>query len=116
VTILSDGLIRQAIKRVHFTGREEILRDGEGLGVGRLTLIIRPMPKRVTTYWMAVQFREGKPAKVKLGDYPAMSLAQAREVFERDYAELIQKGRGLAQPGCGHSYRAEGRGHALATR
>jgi len=95
VTILSDGLIRQAIKRVHFTGREEILRDGEGLGVGRLTLIIRPMPKRVTTYWMAVQFREGKPAKVKLGDYPAMSLAQAREVFERDYAELIQKGRSI---------------------
>lgn len=95
MTTLSDGLIRQAIKRVHFSRREEILRDGEGQGVGRLTLVIRPMPKRVTTYWMAVQYREGKPSKVKLGDYPAMSLALAREVFERDYADLIQRGRSI---------------------
>jgi hypothetical protein len=95
VTIFSDGLVRQAIKRVHFTGREEILRDGEGQGVGRLTLVIRPMPKRVCTYWMAVQYRERRASKVKLGDYPAMGLAQAREVFERDYADLIQKGRSI---------------------
>lgn len=95
MTILSDGAIKQAIKRVHFTGREEILRDGEGHGVGRLTLVIRPMPKRITTSWMALQYREGKPIKAKLGDYPSMSLAQAREIFDRDYADLIQKGRSI---------------------
>ena len=93
--MLSDGEIRAAIKRVHFTGREEILRDGEGRGVGRLTLRIRPMAKRVITYWMAVQFREGRASKAKLGDYPSMSLAEARELFERDYADLIQKGRSI---------------------
>lgn len=95
MTILSDGAIKQAIKRVHFTGREETLRDGEGHGVGRLALVIRPMPKRITTAWMAVQYREGKPTKSKLGDYPSMSLAQAREIFDRDYADLIQKGRSI---------------------
>ena len=95
MAILSDGSIKQAIKRVHFTGREEILRDGEGRGVGRLTLVIRPMPKRITMSWMAAQYREGKPTKAKIGDYPSMSLAEAREIFERDFADLIQKGRSI---------------------
>jgi integrase len=93
--MLSDGAIKQALKRVHFTGRDETLRDGEGRGVGRLILVIRHMPKRVTSDWMALQYREGKPIKVKLGEYPSTSLAQAREIFERDFADLIQKGRSI---------------------
>ncbi len=95
MTTLSDGAIKAAIKRVHFTGREETLRDGEGHGVGRLILKIRPMVKRVTTTWLAQQYREGRPITAKLGDYPSMSLAEARELFERDYADLIQKGRSI---------------------
>lgn len=31
----------------------------------------------------------------KLGTYPSMSLAQAREIFKRDYADVIQKGRSI---------------------
>jgi len=53
------------------------------------------MPRRVTAEWMAQQWRDGKRAKAKLGNYPSMSLAQAREVFKRDYADMIQKGRSI---------------------
>ncbi|GAM99777.1 putative integrase [alpha proteobacterium U9-1i] len=90
---LSDGTIRSAIKRVQFTGRSEILRDGQGRGVGRLLLVLRPRTKRVTTYWSAAQYREGRKVQIKIGDYPSMGLAEARETFQRDYANLIQKGR-----------------------
>ena len=42
----------------------------------------------------------------KLGNYPSMPLGQAREVFKRDYADLIQKGRSIkiatdTRPGTG---------------
>jgi hypothetical protein len=37
-------------------------------------------------------WRDGRRAKAKVGDYPSMPLVQAREVFERDDATLIQKG------------------------
>ncbi|WP_204316371.1 DUF4102 domain-containing protein, partial [Serratia marcescens] len=53
---------------------------------------------------MAQQWRDGKRIKAKLGDYPSMSLAAAREVFKRDFADAIQKGRSIkivtdARPG-----------------
>lgn len=95
MTTLSDGAIKQAIKRAHFTGRAETLREGEGHGVGRLILKIRPTTKRVTTEWLVLQHRDGTRVTAKLGDYPSMGLAQAREVFERDYADLIQRGRSI---------------------
>jgi hypothetical protein len=53
------------------------------------------MPKRVTADWMAQQWRKGKRTKKKLGAYPSMALAQAREVFKRDFAEVIEKGRSI---------------------
>ncbi|NGO51332.1 tyrosine-type recombinase/integrase [Allomesorhizobium camelthorni] len=92
---LTDGAIRQAIKRVEKSGKQVSLTDGEGRGTGRLVLVLKPMPKRVTAEWMAQQWRDGKRTKKKLGNYPSMSLAQAREVFKRDYANLIQKGRSI---------------------
>ena len=53
------------------------------------------MPKRVTADWMAQQWRDGKRTKKKIGAYPSMSLAQAREIFKRDFADVIQKGRSI---------------------
>jgi integrase len=53
------------------------------------------MPTRVTADWMAQQWRDQKRIKKKLGAYPWMSLAQAREVFDRDFAMLIQRGRSI---------------------
>lgn len=53
------------------------------------------LPKCVTVDWMAQQWRDGKHTKKKLGAYPSMSLAQAREIFKRDFADVIQKGRSI---------------------
>ena len=101
---LTDTTIRQALKRVEVERKQENLPDGEGRGTGRLVLVLKPMPKRVTADWMAQQWREGKRTKKKIGAYPSVSLAQAREIFKRDFADVIQKGRSIkiatdARPG-----------------
>lgn len=92
---LTDTAIRHALKRVEISQKQENLADGEGRGTGRLVLVLKPMPKRVTADWMAQQWRDGKRTKKKLGAYPSTSLAQAREIFKRDFADVIQKGRSI---------------------
>lgn len=96
---LTDGDIRKAIKRVEKTGKQETLADGEGRGTGRLLLLLKPMPTRVTTDWYAQQWRDGKRTKSKLGSYPVTGLAAAREIFQRDYAAAIQKGASIKVAG-----------------
>lgn len=92
---LTDGEIRRALKQVEQAGKQLSLVDGEGHGTGRLVLVMKPMPTRVTADWMAQQWRDQKRLKKKLGSYPSMSLSKAREVFARDFADLIQKGRSI---------------------
>jgi len=92
---LTDSAIRHALKRVAKSRKQESLADGEGRGTGRLVLIVKPMPTRVTAEWMAQQWRGGKRTKSKIGDYPAMALTEAREIFRRDFAEVIQKGSSI---------------------
>lgn len=92
---LTNGEIQKALKRVEQTGKQETLLDGEGRGTGRLTLVLKAMPTRVTADWMAQQWRDNKRLKKKLGSYPAMSLVTAREIFQRDIADMIQKGRSI---------------------
>src|SRR5258708_381420 len=92
---LTDGTIRQALKRVEKFRKQETLSDGEGRGTGRLGLILKPMPTRVTAEWMAQQWRNGRRTKSKIGSYPAMSLAAARAIFKRDFAEVILKRRSI---------------------
>lgn len=101
---LTDGAIRHALKRVEKSRKQEALTDGEGRGTGRLVLVVKPMPTRVTAEWMVQQWRDGRRAKSKIGSYPAMSLAEARGVFKRDFAEVILKGSSIkiagdARPG-----------------
>jgi hypothetical protein len=95
VPSLTDGEIRRALKQVEQTGKQLSLVDGEGHGTGRLVLVMKAMPTRVTADWMAQQWRDQKRLKKKLGSYPSMSLSKAREVFARDFADLIQKGRSI---------------------
>jgi integrase len=92
---LTDGAIRHALKRVEKSRKQEALADGEGRGTGRLVLILKPMPNRVTAEWMAQQWRNGRRTKSKIGSYPAMSLAEAREIFKRDFASIILKGSSI---------------------
>jgi integrase len=99
VPSLTDGEVRRALKQVERTSKELSLTDGEGHGTGRLVLVIKPMPTRITADWMAQQWRDGKRLKKKLGSYPSMSLSKAREVFTRDFADMIQKGRSIKLAG-----------------
>lgn len=92
---LTNGTIRRAIKEVELSQKPIALADGEGRGTGRLMIIIRPMPTRVTADWMAQQWRNGGRSRKKLGSYPSMTLSQAREIYERDFADGIQKGRSI---------------------
>ena len=61
--VLTDLQIRRALQRVAETQKEQLLVDGEGHGVSRLVLILKPMPKRVTANWNAQQWRDGKRAR-----------------------------------------------------
>src|SRR2546430_149222 len=96
---LSDGAIRQALKRVEKSRKQETLSDGEGRGTGRLVLFLRPMPKRVLSEWMAQQWRDGRRTKSKIGSYPTLSLADARAIFQRDFSEAILKRRSIKMVG-----------------
>jgi hypothetical protein len=89
---LTDGVIRQVLKRVERSRKQETITDGEGRGTGRLVLFLKPMPTRGTADSMAQQWRAGRRMKSKIGSYPAMSLSEAREIFKRDFAEVIMKG------------------------
>ena len=74
---LTDGEIRRALKQVEQSGKQLSLVDGEGHGTGRLVLVMKPMPTRVTADWMAQQWRDQKRLKKKLGSYPSMALSKA---------------------------------------
>ena len=96
---LTEGEIRKAIERAGKLRKQISLADGEGRGTGRLALVIKPMPKRVTAEWMAQQWRGGRRTRSKIGSYPAISLAEARETFKRDFADVILKGRSIKMAG-----------------
>ena len=53
---LTDGQIKNALKRVAKAQKPETLVDGEGRGTGRLILVIKPRPTRVTSVFYAQQW------------------------------------------------------------
>lgn len=96
---ITDGQVKNALKRVAKAQKPETLVDGEGRGTGRLILVIKPQPTRVTSVFYAQQWRDGKRKLKKLGEYPHMSLADAREVFTRDFSATINKGASIKAQG-----------------
>lgn len=92
---ITDGAIRAAIKRATKIRKQISLTDGEGRGTGRLALIVKPMPRGFTADWMVQQWRGRKRIKAKIGSHPAMGLADAREIFQRDFSGVILKGSSI---------------------
>lgn len=92
---LTDTAIRQALKRTATSGKATNLSDGEGRGTGRLVLKVRRSKHRVLAEWMAQQWRNGKRLSVKIGEYPSLSLKEARETFQCDYSNVIQRGQSI---------------------
>lgn len=86
---ITDAAIRAAIRKSEVGGKPGTLSDGDGKGTGRLRLTIRPMPTRTIADWYAVQWRDGKRTQAKIGSYPAVTLAEARARFGRDYSHSI---------------------------
>jgi integrase len=48
---------------------------------------------------MAQQWRAGRRIKSKIGSYPALPLSAAREIFNRDFAQVILKGSSIKSAG-----------------
>jgi hypothetical protein len=95
VPSLIDGAIRRALKLVEQAGKQVSLVDGEGHSTGRLVAVTKPMLTRVTADWMIQQWRDQKRLKNKLWSYPSMPLSKASEVFNRDFADMIQRGHSI---------------------
>lgn len=88
--MLTDASIRAAIR----AGCNKVLTDGGKRGSGRLTLNIR---EGVRPEWYAVKWVDGKRKTAKIGTFPDMSLADAREQFKSGVPfNRPQKGATLA--------------------
>lgn len=79
--MLTDAEIQRALR----IGMDTQLSDGNGKGKGRLILLIRK--KRAA--WYAQQWLAGKKRIKKIGDYPRLTLAEARRRYEAEFAEVI---------------------------
>lgn len=75
---LTDAAISKALK----SKKAQTLRDGTGRGTGRLLLSVRP---GISAEWYAQRFVDGKRQLKKLGNYPTVTLADARQ----RHSELI---------------------------
>ena len=78
---LTDSVIRHAIRQVETERRQKVLSDGEGRGTGQLILLNRC--RHASPQWLVQQWCAGRRTKSKIGSYPAMSLPDTREVFQR---------------------------------
>jgi hypothetical protein len=91
--MITDKQIQKVIREAPAVGKDRELRDDGARGAGRLVLVIKPKAGRVAAEWYAVFHSLGKRAKAKLGSYPAMTVADARRAFFKDYAPAILAGQ-----------------------
>lgn len=89
---ITNTAILAAVKRAQAQGKTVTLKDPGPRGGGRLALQVRPGAEAPTAEWYAVYYRQERRQQLKLGTYPALSLAAARESFRRDYEPIIAAG------------------------
>lgn len=91
--MLTEAGIKAAIRHAPTSGKAQtIIKDTGPRGAGRLALIVRPLATRVASEWYAVYFREGERRLTKIGAYPDIGLADARQKFRDEYAPTILRG------------------------
>lgn len=91
--MMTEAAIKAAIRNAPHSGKSQItLKDKGPRGAGRLALIVRPGAARVSAEWYAIYFRGGDRRLAKVGDYPSLSLAGARELFRNEFAPAILAG------------------------
>lgn len=91
--MLTEAGIKAAIRHAPTSGKAQIvLKDAGPRGAGRLALVVRPLATRVASEWYAIYFRDGKRRLTKIGVYPDMSLAEARQKFRDEYSPTILRG------------------------
>lgn len=83
--MLKDATILKAVR----DGKAKVLKDGAGRGSGRLLLSIRP---GVRPEWYAQQWSNGRKRLSKIGTFPELSLADAREAFHSRFSPAIRSG------------------------
>src|SRR6266404_5201478 len=92
--MITEKHIQKTIREAPAGARRSIeLKDPGERGAGRLALVVRPMAGRVSAEWYAIYYRRGRRVKIKLGSYPAMSIAEARRKFLTEYATAISAGQ-----------------------
>jgi integrase len=95
--MLNDRAIKNAIREAK-PGVTVDLRDAGHRGAGKLVLRIRATPEgRTSASWYAFAKRHGKRSTLKLGDYPALSLAEARRKFHAEASPAIQEGKTIGR-------------------
>jgi hypothetical protein len=72
MTNLTNRTIQIAIRHVAKSRKQQMLADGEGRGTGRLVLILKPMPSRVTVTnrdlrrtWKTLAGKAGVPKEIR---------------------------------------------------
>lgn len=112
---LQDAEIRGAMRKVQSgQARRVTLKDGSGRGGGRLALMLRPAKHGVTAEWYATQHTNGKRTLAKIGVYPQLSLADARNKFA-GYSLRIRDGISVKrQPPAGDTFEAMLKGYCAS--
>lgn len=88
---ITDADIRKALREVERgTKSSAVLSDAAPRGTGRLVLVVKPGRAE----WYARRFVGGRARKEKLGTFPAMPLALARQAFSVGPSEAEQPGAG----------------------
>lgn len=92
--MLTDATIRAAMREAQATGKSRTLADAGQRGDGRLVVMIRPGEASPLVELYSRQISGKKRTHTKLGNFPALSLAKAREKH-RELVPVIREGESI---------------------
>jgi integrase len=91
--MITESQIKAAIRTAaERAGKPIEVKDGGARGAGRLVLQVRARQTHTSAEWYACWHRAGRRSYVKIGNYPEVSLAEARRKFKDEYSPTISSG------------------------